>query len=349
MSYESEEKAIFNRALKRTQETSKSILRAYKTSLQSVKDNIAVYRQRQAEKPLTPGSAAQLKRLENLYAEIETIIKELYRDQYVITKKGFMGVWLDTYYASAFNLSAEVNRIETAFDVSLGYRQINKGFVANVFNRSIAGQTFRDRIGRNQIIMQSQVKDAVAQALIEGLSAKELRQRLAGIDDVFATNTSRALLTSQQELMTAYSFSQEDTLRIAESVGVEGEYIWRSVLDGKTRTRGTSQPPNHKKMDGQKKDLETRLFTFPVSGQTIAAPRIKGNGTAGLNQIMRCRCRQLFLPFGIKPIKRLAKFPDGTWKEVSGNLNYDEWAKTLKPPRTVEGEVRYRKKRDENL
>ena len=41
--------------------------------------------------------------------------------------------------------------------------------------------------------------------------------------------------------------------------------------------------------------------------------------------VHNCRCRRIGIPFGIEPTARVAKLPDGTWEEVSGDVTAAEW------------------------
>lgn len=335
----------YNRMIRNLRGIERYLAETYLRALEDVQDKVAAFRQRMEKGELPPGSSLQLKRLEALNADIDQRLKLVINDQQAVIKDGFIKEWNDSYLNTAFNIEKEVNLnaslIQGNYDVSVGFRQLNDGYLRSVFNAPIGGQTFTDRMLRDRLLLQGQVKQAVSQAIVEGLSVNDLKDRLKAIDAVFETNRNKALLTAQQELTTAYSYGQRDAIDTAMDNGVEGEHIWSATLDGKTR-------PDHAREDGQKRDEETGLFTL-ADGSTIESPRIIGTGTAGLKQIMRCRCRMLFLPFGIKPTKRLAKLEDGTWEEVNGDMTWEEWAKTQEGKATIEEEVAYRKARAARL
>ncbi len=345
MSYTNNEKKTFNAALKLTEGVKRDMLKAYKKALKSTKDKIAILRQKNIESPLQAGNTAQLKRLENLYTDIDTELKELFKYQSKQIEKGFLANWQDTNLSTGFNFEKEVNigalSKTITFDLSIGFKPVNRGFMLSIFNAPIAGETFKDRMLVDRLKLQSSVKSAVQQAVVEGISVKDLAKRLKSVDNAFSHGANKALLTAQQELTTAYSYGQKDAYDTAIDNGVEGNYKWDSALDGKTRL-------DHRVIDGQLRNDETGLFKF-ADGTTIESPRLRGAGTAGLNQIMRCRCRALLLPFGIQPTTRAAKMPDGSWKEVNGDLNYKEWAKTKEGEKTIEKEVEYRKARAKRL
>jgi hypothetical protein len=345
MGIKADERANYNRMVRDINALNRFLLGVYSDAQSEVEAAIAVFRQKQITSPATPGSLIQLARLEALNAEITDILNDVTKQTRTSIKTGYVKEWNDTYLNSAFNYEKVINTGalggKFAFDIDLKYRHLNNDFIRSVFNAPIGGQTFTQRTLRDRLVLQSQVKNATAQAIVEGLSTKELAQRLEAIDSAFARGSNQAALTAQQELSTAYSYGQRDAIDTAVDNGVDGVNEWNATLDGRTRK-------DHAIEDGQKRDEKTRLFTL-ADGSTIQQPRIVGQGTAGLKQIMRCRCRMLFLPFGIRSTQRAAKMADGSWEDVNGDMTWQEWSKTIEGQRTIEEEKAYRKARNKRL
>lgn len=72
------------------------------------------------------------------------------------------------------------------------------------------------------------------------------------------------------------------------------------------------------------------------------------NGNRGI-LVHNCRCRRQNNPFGVQPVTRTARTAGGTWQEVNGNLNYNQWAKTLEGRKEIERTIADRSLRAREL
>ena len=339
MSFESTNKQIYNANAKKTTDLLKTLDALYKELLKKIKDELAIYRERSIEDPVSP--AFQARRLLVLQQLIKDEIAKLLILQNNIIKKNVLDTELNTYYATAFNIEREINTmLDLDFSYSINYPFFDMDFARDEFSAPLGGITEAERNKSDKAILINAAIGALTFAAVAGLTSDEIRQRLKPIGNLIDRAKSKAIMKGRQLMFNAYSQGDEYSVIIAEKAGVSGFHTWASTLDAKTRPAGgVSPPPNHRTMDGRKRDIKTELFKFD-SGETIRAPRIIGKGTATGRQIFGCRCRRLFKPGGVTPTKRGSRTAEGDWVEVNGDLTYTEWADTLEGKRTLESAIK---------
>ena len=175
----------------------------------------------------------------------------------------------------------------------------------------------------DQRVLQFRVRQAVSQNIIEGQTVKQLAKNLGLIDEVFEQGAAKAMTTARTELLTAYSFGQEESVRNAIQAGVEFDYTWSASLTANTRE-------THARADGQKAIIVNNEPIFTVGGVRFNSPRIVAASNTNpetAKEVINCRCRRNNNPYGIKPTKRAAQRADGTWTDVNGDITAVEWAR----------------------
>lgn len=339
MSFESTNKQIYNSNSKKTTDLLRTLDALYKDLLKKIKDELAIYRERSIEDPVSP--VFQARRLMVLQQSIKDEIAKLLTLQNKIIKKEVLDTELNTYYATAFNIEREINAmLDLDFSYSINYPVFDMDFARGQFSAPLAGITEAERNKADKAILVNAAIGALTFAAVIGLTSEEIRERLKPIGNLIDRAVNKAILKGRQLMFNAYGQGDEFAAIIAEKAGVSGFHTWASTLDAKTRpASGASPPPNHRTMDGRKRDIKTELFKFD-SGETIRAPRIVGKGTATGRQIFGCRCRRLFKPGGVTPNKRGSRTAEGDWVEVNGDLTFEEWAKTLEGKRTLESAIK---------
>lgn len=293
MSYESTERQIFNQNRRKTTELLIFLNGLYNKLLKDIKDQLAILRQKNEEDGST---AVQEGRLLRLIAKINDQIKELLKIQNTAINNKTVQTERETYLATAKNLEQEVN---DQLNFSIAFPPFDTQSAREKLREPIGGLTNTQRNAQDRIVFINGVATVISGAVIAGLSSAEIRERLAALGRTLEKAKNKALLRARQTMSNAYSRAQDIAISIAEGAGVEGTHDWISIIDAVTRpAKGVTPPPNHRSMNGRTRDEETGLFTFD-SGETIKAPRIRGEGTAGTSQIMGCRCRRQFNITGV--------------------------------------------------
>lgn len=320
--YKTNEREIYNQALRNVTKANKNIARLYLESFERIEQKIAV----QASK-IFAGKVKNFDEIARLEQLQESIRQEL-RSLNVKVNRTISTNWINnyenTYYSTGYNIETEVNLGKgfqnMANGYNLNYSILPSEAISVSLNEQIAGHTFKDRLKRDRDILQFRVREEVAKTLIEGLGPRELAKNLRGIDDIFAINENRAIATSRTELLRAYSLGQDDSVNYAKDAGVEFTFSWSATLDLRTRN-------DHQILDKNEPDRIVDgepIFVFSSGGETTG-PRLSGIAKQDIN----CRCRRLNQPFGIEPTARVTKLKKGSWEKMESNQSYSEWLKAL--------------------
>ena len=321
MSFQSDETKIWNASLKQVDITNKQLVALYQQS------------QKEVEKTLMDFAISQLKggvidieeqtRLQLLLREINKEIATLQIAVKGTITRGYANNFLRTYYFESFAIEKAINtQLNLESDFFLNAPIVNKDAVIASQAELIGGNTFRDRILQDQRIMQFRLREAVGASIIQGESVKQLADRLALLDDVYAKSAGKALTTARTELLTAYSKGQELAIDEAETAGVQFNFVWSTTLHGAR--------PTHVIADKQKALIIKNQPVFTVGGVKFSSPRIVSSQNTSPNtakEVVNCRCRRRNQPFGIEPTKRVAKRKDGRWVKVNGDVTAEEWMK----------------------
>lgn len=330
MAIEKDQRTAFNDALKEVEKSNKELLKLYQNALDEATKELAVFKLQIDQGKLSDTQVTmKQKRIEKLIQELNDQIDKLYFVQGDIITSGWTQNYVSTYYQIGFAIEKEINLVTlpemgATYNYSINYRKINPAYAKSQLNNIIGGFTFSDRQGINKAMMQAQLRDIINNAVIQGLTPKQVAKELGKLDDVYSQNLNKAIATARTELLRAYSVSQEESIAIAEDRGIEGENIWDATLDGRTR-------PQHAKMD-QKKTGVDGYFTMP-NGERTLGPRMPG---LSAGNSVNCRCRKVFLPEGVKPNTRGFRTASGDWKQTYGGMTWEEWSKTLEGQATIE-------------
>ena len=320
MSFVADERGVFNSALQAIAQRKRNLVKVYAESRERILLKIAKYRM-DAEAGLKTPEFEEA-RLASLLQQIDAEVAQTQDVIGTIIKDGFSEISQKTYYAEAYSVEKAINvDIPTGANYSLNFPVLDTGAVDAAFSERIAGHTFLDRMAHDKVVMQYRLRQAVAENIIEGLPVQELKKRLMLIDDVYAQNEAKALMTARTELLRAYSYGQERMAFEAEESGVEFIYYWSSALDGKTR-------PTHREADRQKAKIINGTPAFSVGGVLFSSPRIVHPSNTSLKtakEVVNCRCRRINAPDGITPTRRVAVMPDGAWKKVDWNVSAKDW------------------------
>jgi len=338
--YNTDQTAIYNQSVRRTNIVKRKLAKLYTEAFERIEGQLAKIQIAKAAD--LPVSEFQEQRLQRLLYQIDQEIRRLRLKTESAIRVGMVGNFENTYLDSGYILEREVN-LGTAFkglkyDVKFNYPIIPREVIrAALTDERIAGHTFKDRMLRDQRLLQFQIREQTAQAVIEGIPIKEFEGRIAIIKDQMGKATARVQATARTEMLRAYSIGQQEAIDLAEDGGLSGRKIWRATLDGRTRE-------DHIDMDGVEADRKG-MFTLP-DGSIGEYPRDSSLSAA---ESINCRCRELYEPMGIKPTKRTAKLPGGKWETIPANKNARTWRKSLKGKKVLEEAKQDRLKRARRL
>jgi hypothetical protein len=323
-----DQKKAFNEALKLVESTGKTLQQFYAQALDEINKEIAAFKLKIDKGLLSDAQKLKYERLNKLYKVIDQALKDLFKVQKNVISQGYSSEFMQAYYKMGFAIERDVNTrllSDIDYNYTLGYTQVNPGYVATTFKEPIAGMTFLQRNKVDRERLQFKIQGIIERATQTGLTPKQVATELQAIDDVFAQSFKKALTVARTELLRAYSYGQEDAINQAKAVGVEGNDIWDATLDRRTR-------PQHAAMDQKKADAEG-WFRLP-NGDRAKGPRMPGLSAANA---VNCRCKKLYLPFGVIPNQRGrgGRKPNGDWSKRYGGMDYEQWAKTLSKAPTV--------------
>lgn len=328
MPIKGDQRTAFNDALKTVTKTNKELVVLYQESLDNITKDLAVFKLQIDQGKLSNTAVLKQAKLKKLQEQITNELDKLYFAQGNIVTSGWTQNYTDTYYQIGFALEKEVNNVTlpaqgATFDYSVNYQQVNSAFAKSQLNTIVGGFTFTDRQAIDKALMQGKVRAIINNAIIDGLTPVQVANELQKIDDIYASNRARAITTARTELLRAYSIAAEESAQIAADRGIEGKKVWDATLDGKTR-------PAHARADQQKAD-ENGMFR--VGGELTLGPRMPG---LSAGNSINCRCRAVYLPEGVKTNTRGSRLANGDWKQVNGDLTWQEWAKTLDGKQSIE-------------
>jgi len=290
MSFQSDQKKEFNRALKEVEKNRKRIAKFFKNQMLVIRGLVEEFNENQTIG--LPLSTSREIRLAELYKAINAELSKLNGQIKRLITNEFEKAMFESYYSNSFNIEKALNvddvvKQQLGVDPKVGYRlnvdMLRYEQIEAAFNKEVAGMTFSDRVVWIRNKLQGMVRQEVAGAITEGISVKELAKRLAGISKKMKLSQSEWERIARTEYLRAYSIAQEESDRQAEDLGLELTYIWDATLDGKTR-------PAHGTADGQeaKKDDDGNPY-FIVGGEKMSAPRMGYNGsTPSAKNVVNC-------------------------------------------------------------
>ena len=159
------------------------------------------------------------------------------------------------------------------------------------------------------------VRRAINQGLAQG---KSYPQMMKDVKRAFGITNYKAMRIVRTEGQAAVNAGQNDLYLRAQDKGIEGDVVWLSVLDNRTRPTNKYQTANHRVMDGQRK--VDGFFTMN-DGQRTPYPAWQG---LSAGQRIHCRCTQRFEIAEYPPVVRRTRA-----QGVIPYTTYDNWRPNL--------------------
>lgn len=279
------------------------LIRAYKSSLENIKKEIAWIFEKYGDN-VTYGQMQAYNRLTGIEKEIAQELKRLTGETIKLTEGKIKETFTEGYYRTAWAL-------EVGIGMKLGFGELNKNIVeTNIFNE-LDRLKWTERMGITTETYTNLIKQELATGLNQGTGyaniARSITDKFGGkglteqglyprMLRIVQTEGHRAQNTSR---VVAYDKSE----RAADLLGIERERVW-------LHPEGVKEPrPDHVKMDGKAANSEGK-FTLP-DGTVTDGPGLTGKPEHDIN----CHCTTFFR----------IKIPQGIKKQINPDVNYTDW------------------------
>lgn len=272
------------------------LINNYITAITEMKKVLMDYTHNYAE--LSFAKQMELKRLENLTAQMNLSLEKLYDNNYNIITDHDKSTFDREYFGVFYE-------VENVANINLQFSLLNEDYIMQAIETPIEGLKLSERLYDKHLNdMKLRVKGAVTQGLINGSGYASIAKT---ISDIGWTNFNHALTIAITEAGRMKSVGRQKAQQEVVSKGVQLEKKWLSTLDKKTRT-------DHQQLDGQTVGIDEE---FHIHGYTAQQPRLFGVAKEDIG----CRCDTVTIVEGISPELRR----DNENKQVVKYKNYEEW------------------------
>lgn len=281
----------------------KDLIRAYKTSLDEIRQKLAAMYEKFGDKAKY-SEMASYNRLKNLQKELSQQLRDLNQNSIEIIKTEIKTIYRDSYMWSAYSY-------ESAVGVNLGFTLLSSKSVEAAVINPYDKIRWPNRQNEHTQKLNQQIREEVTQGLIQGKGYPEVARAIKKRTEVAASKALKIARTESHRAQSAGKLVAYDTaVQAAKDLGMKINKKWVATLDGRTRD-------THRSMDGQTAD-ENGMFTLP-GGRKTEGPGLSGIAEEDIN----CRCTVRSEIAGIKATKR----KDNTSKEVIPYQSFSEWEK----------------------
>lgn len=331
---------IYNQALRTLTGTKRQLAQLYVSTLQSIEIDLQRLRDKNA--------VWSVNRLEAIQNNVRNELRSLTVNNKRIITSGYIKNMEFSYYGNGYELERFANTLSKV-SYELGYYQLPREYVLATLNQKVAGLTFSDRITANIVSLQREVRQSIGIAVIKGDSAattaRNIQKGIDGIRGAMQKSVNASLRIARTELLRAYSLGHDISSQNAEAAGVDMGPTWNATLGGKTREDHASADKKPFILDDQGN------WVLTVGNVVFSEPRLALYSAGGdiAKQTINCRCSRTNNPFGFTPVSRVARKMDGTWETVNGDMNYNQWAKTLEGRKEIEKTIADRALRAKEL
>ena len=187
-----------------------AFLRAYKSSLTDIQTYVnQLYSKYSKDGVLTLNEMYKLNRYTNMENEIASIISSLGNKEKTYMKSELTKIYEKSYISTGKIL------VEGIPTIAISFNKIPTGFVNKALSYPWSGTDFITRIGVNNDVLISNLKQTLTRGFIQGDSISTMSKGLKSVVDIGATNSRRLIRT---EAMHVIGASHNDTYKAA---GVE--------------------------------------------------------------------------------------------------------------------------------
>ena len=294
-----EEQRLSEKALDRLQkEFERELIRAFQVALKEIRAKIAEAYEKY------DGDWVEMQkynRLTKLEKEIAQEIGKLTGKNAMTLKKGMMDAYQESYYRTAWVLSNQVKS-------DLGFSLLDRKLVEKAIQNPLDRVGFLQRNRDNQARLTRQLREHLAQSLIQGEAYGTAARRIKERMDVGATNVIRI---AQTEMHRTRQQAKLDSMEEGAKAGVVVKKMWVATIDDRTRD-------SHQELDGVTIDLDEDFEGEEGSGP---APGMLGSAEEDIN----CRCTMIEVVDGFEPNERRVRGVG-----ITEYATYNEFYESLK-------------------
>lgn len=286
------------RELDRMEKNFKSeLIRNYQLALKEIRAKIALADEKYG---LSWIEMQRYSRLSKLEKEIGQEIAKLTGKNAITLKKGISDIYQESYYRTAYSLTNMVQ-------ANLGFVLLDRKLVEKAIENPLDRVGFLQRNRDNQARLTRQLRDHLAQSLIQGEGYKKAAQRIKKRMDVGATNV---ITIAQTELHRTRQKGKLDSMEEGRKAGITLKKQWLSTMDGNTRD-------SHQDLDGVQINLDEDFEGEESAGP---APGMMGSAEEDIN----CRCDMIEIVAGFEPNQRRVRDVG-----ITNYKTYNEFYKSL--------------------
>ena len=294
-----EEQRLSEKALDRLQkEFERELIRAFQQALKEIRAKIAEAYEKY------DGDWVEMQkynRLTKLEKEIAQEIGKLTGKNAMTLKKGMMDAYQESYYRTAWVLSNQVKS-------DLGFSLLDRKLVEKAIQNPLDRVGFLQRNRDNQARLTRQLREHLAQSLIQGEAYGTAARRIKERMDVGATNVIRI---AQTEMHRTRQKAKLDSMEEGAKAGVVVKKMWVATIDDRTRD-------SHQELDGVTIDIDEDFEGEEGSGP---APGMLGSAEEDIN----CRCTMIEVVDGFEPNERRVRGVG-----ITEYATYNEFYESLK-------------------
>ena len=276
-----EDQRLSEKALDKLQEEfQRELIRAFQRALKEIRGKIAISYEKYN------GDWAEMQkynRLTKLEKEIADEIRKLTGKNAMTLKKGMMDTYEESYYRTAWVLSNEVK-------TDLGFSLLDRKLVERAIQNPLDRVGFLQRNRDNQARLARQLREHLAQSLIQGEAYGTAARRIKERMDIGATNVLRIAHT---EMHRTRQQAKLDSMEEGAKAGVVVKKMWVATVDDRTRD-------SHQELDGVTIGINEDFEGEEGSGP---APGMMGSAEEDIN----CRCTMIEVVEGFEPNERRVK------------------------------------------
>jgi SPP1 gp7 family putative phage head morphogenesis protein len=314
MSFEGDQKKVFDLAEKQVADAEKLLKTSYLSSLKSVKEQLQVFYQRYSDNrgKLTHATAVKFDRLIKLEKSINAELKKLGVTTSRIIKGGIADDYVVGYSGYWYAIEQELN-------IPFNFGRINKDAVfeqANLQGYANLLNNLLTDLGRESI---NKINNTLISGLIEGSGITEVAREMAKQANI---SLNRAIRITRTEMLRSYSLGYLKSHDRAVQLGIKVKKKWVATLDSRVRD-------SHARADGQVTD---DLFKLSEPAAKMPAPRV----TTVTAHAVNCRCTSIDVIDGVNDKIKTRIEQDRFDSKFD---NYENWFNALK-----KGEKRFNNK-----
>lgn len=238
----------------------------------------------------SPAYGARIRRLEQIQAEVDWMMREVYKQEKKITTAHYIDLAINSYYREIYNVQRQVG-------FQFSFAEADPKAVSTLLHSNWSGKNYSQRIWDNTQELAKDVKEQIILGMVTGKTEGEMAKDLA---DKYATGAfeARRLVRTESNFVNG-----QMKLAVYDECGVE-KYEFVATLDLKTSK--------------QCRELDGKIFlskdAMPGVNMNPMHPFCRSTTANVLDDSVKAR------------LKRIAMDPvTGGDKLVPASMNYKEW------------------------